>query len=412
MSPPRVLLVALDNWYGTARLPSCLQAAGFTVGLLSEPQVYVARSRHVDFHLPISVKAIRHGQWQAPAAAIALFAPDFILPADENAVCFLQFLAGVESSPLQAVLQRSLGDRRSFAARGDRNQLLEIADRAGIACAVHAAATDATAAKAFGDRHGWPLYLKRDGTFAGQGVRKCPDAMALQMAYRELAAETLTIWTPRGALRQGRALLRAAVFGTDPLSDLTGASALSVEAEVIGRPAFHTAVAVDGHCLAGISAEVELFHPEPTGPSTRVRLHHDADMTRAAKVLARILGLSGFFGLDFIRQPDGSLVLLEFNQRPTSVAHLGRLVGTDLCAALFAGLRGLAMPETPAAAETLVALYPQDWLRDPLAVDRAPFLADIPWHEPELLAALNARLELNIDATGPNFTTRQPVLAD
>jgi len=412
MSQPRLLLVALDNWYGTARLPSCLKAAGFCVGLLSEPQVYVARSRHVDQHLPVALKSLRHGQWQAPAEAIARFAPDFILPADENAVRFLQFLANIAPVSLQAVLQRSLGDHHGFAARAHRNQFLEIADRCGIVCARHAAAADTTAAKAFGDLHGWPLYLKRDGTFAGQGVRRCPDAVALQAAYTELANDIRPSWTPRGALRQGRDRLRATLFGPDPLSDPIGASALSVEAEVLGRPAFHTAVALDGHCLAGISAEVELFHPEPTGPSTRVRLHHDREMTRTAETIARALGLAGFFGLDFIRRHDGSLVLLEFNQRPTPVAHLGHLVGADLCRALFAGLRGQAPPTAPDTTEALVALFPQDWLRDTRPIDRAPFLADIPWHEPELLVALNTQLGLNIDAAGSNYRPRQPAFVD
>ena len=412
MNPPRILLVALDNWYGTARLPFCLQAAGFIVGLLSEPQFDVARSRHVDFHLPVSVNAIRHGQWRTTAAAIAGFAADFILPADENAVRFLQFLAGVEYAPLRPVLQRSLGDRHSFAARGHRHQVLEIADHAGIACAIHAEAPNAVAAQAFADRHGWPLYLKRDGTFAGQGVRKCADATALQTAYHDLIAKSRSRWTPRGILRHGWDRLRTALFGPDPLNVPIGAAALSVEAEVIGSPAFHTAIALDGHCIAGISAEVELFHPEPTGPSTRVRLHDDADMARAAAVLARALGVSGFFGLDFIRKPDGSLVLLEFNQRPTPVAHLGHFLGTDLCKALLAGLSGRAIPAAPAPTDARVALFPQDWLRDPRAEDRAPFLADIPWHEPELLAELNARLGLNISADGANSMAKQPTLVD
>jgi hypothetical protein len=79
--------------------------------------------------------------------------------------------------------------------------------------------------------------------------------------------------------------------------------------------------------------------------------------------------------------------LIEINPRATQVGHLVLGAGRDLPAALCAALTGVA--ETPAprvTANDTIALFPQEWTRDP----RSPFLQsayhDVPWDEPELLS--------------------------
>jgi len=389
MTRPRLLLLALNNWVGPARLPGALRDAGFEVGLLSEPGNVAAQSRHVDRHFPVSVARIRHGRLRPVWRAIEAFAPDFIVPVDDGAVRLAQHLADAKASP---ALRRSLGDAAWFAQRGSRARMQVFAAGAGLTCPANAVPHDLQDALAFGALHGWPIFLKRDHGSGGLGVRLCPDAAATQAAFTELNPAGHRPWSPRGLWRRGRTLARLALFGPDPLVWPEDAG-ISVEAGVSGQPAFHTAVALNGRYLAGISAEVEAFHPHPTGPSTRVRLHHDSEMEMAARRLIGALGYSGFCGLDFIRRADGTLVFLEFNQRPTPVAHLGAMIDADLCAALFSALAGQECPNMASALQARVALFPQDWVRDPRASDREGLTADFPSDDPALLAALSARID-------------------
>ncbi|HEX7508929.1 MAG TPA: hypothetical protein VF550_19305, partial [Polyangia bacterium] len=91
MTRPRVLLLLLDNWHGVARLPAALRDAGFEVGLLSDSSFIAAKSQYVDRHFPISMRALRRGRMKPVWDAIDGFAPDFVIPADEYAVRFVQF---------------------------------------------------------------------------------------------------------------------------------------------------------------------------------------------------------------------------------------------------------------------------------------------------------------------------------
>jgi biotin carboxylase len=262
--------------------------------------------------------------------------------------------------------------------------MMAIAAEAGLACPDHAAVRSLDEATRFAGKVGWPVYLKRDNTAGGTGVRRCADRAALATQFAQLTNTDMSVWSAEGSLRRGRQWLRS--FG------LAGDPGITIQAAVPGEPAFHTAVALDGIWLAGISADVEEFHPRPTGPSTRVRLHADPAMDDLARRLIAALGYNGFCGLDFIRRPDGGLIFLEFNARPTPVAHLGALAGADLAAALHAALAGEPVAAPLPMPPKRIALFPQDWLRDPHSPDRAPYHLDIPSDDPAVLAALSALL--------------------
>ena len=82
----------------------------------------------------------------------------------------------------------------------------------------------------------------------------------------------------------------------------------------------------------------------------------------------------------------GHAYLIEVNPRSTQVGHLSLGAGHDLPAALYAALSGKAVPTSPKVTEKdTVALFPQEWIRDP----ESPFLRsayhDVPWEEPELI---------------------------
>jgi hypothetical protein len=274
--------------------------------------------------------------------------------------------------------------------------MLDLVAGLGFACPAHESARSMREITSFAERHGWPVYLKRDHTYGGQGVRLCPDAATATAAYGEFTHGHV-LWSPLGLWRRGRRLLQSLRAERDPLALPIGGQGISVEAMIAGQPAFYTGVAFEGRLLDGFAAEVEAFHPPPAGPSTRVRLHHDREMDSLAGRLVAALGHSGFFGLDFIRRPGGALVFLEFNGRPTTVSHLGGLVGADLGAALVAVMAGRTLSPSSRSTEARVALFPQDWIRDPRASDRAAFHIDIPRDDPPIIAALSRRLPPSVD---------------
>ncbi len=402
MSRPRVLLLLLDNWHSVARLPAALRDAGFEVGLISESQFIAAKSRYVDRHFAISVRDVRRGRIKSVWDAIDCFAPDFMIPADEYAVRFVQFVlthahrAGV-SPEILSLMERSVGKSAAQSPIGRRVRMLDLAASLGIDCPDHRVVSNLRDASDFADRHGWPVYLKRDHSSGGYWVRQCGDAGALADAYRYLTGTERPVWSLNTVLGLPKHLARSLVFHGNPLALPAGETPISVEAAIEGQPAYHTAVALNGRWLAGISAEVEDYYPRPTGPSTRVRLHGDDAMRDIAGRLVAAQNYSGFFGLDFIRRPDGGLTFLEFNARPTPVAHLGGLIGADLCTALRRALVDPNVVPSSPSGDVRVALFPQDWRREPASGDRREFHLDIPRSDPSLLDAFSLILPAGWD---------------
>ncbi len=239
--------------------------------------------------------------------------------------------------------------------------------------------------------------MSTEPSSGGYWVRQCGDAEALGDAYRYLTGTATSAWSLSALLGLPKHLARSYVFRGNPLALPARETAISAEASIEGQPAYHTAVALNGRWLAGISAEVEDYYPRPTGPSTRVRLHGDEAMGNIAGKLAAALNYSGFFGLDFIRRPDGGLTFLEFNARPTPVAHLGGLIGADLCTALRRGLDDPNVASSSPSGDVRVALFPQDWRREPASADRREFHLDIPRGDPSLLDAFSLILPAGWD---------------
>ncbi len=391
-APRRVLLLALDNWYSTSRLPYALKTAGLEVGLATQPGTMVSDSIHLDRCYTRRRQRDQRGWLAWLRDAILDFQPDFVIPADEDAVrvCHFILLQRKHSWPrsIVDVLQRSIGDVKTLPDRSHRDAILRRARRLGIEVPIGRVVRRKTDADAFMRELHRRAVLKTDHSFGGQGVVICQDRQQLDSAYIRLSERSLEVsGRPWARLREA---VRRGVFGADPVFEGGGRSQLHVETKIEGRPVFHTAVAQDGVCLDGFSADVELCYPLPTGPSSRVTLYHCAQMAAFTQALVADLGFSGFCGLDFIRSDDGRLTLLEFNQRPTSVSHLGHHVGADLFAALASGRGGVVANRGHAT--QCVALFPQDWLRDPAAQDRATFVVDRPDEEPDILKTMLGRI--------------------
>jgi hypothetical protein len=170
-------------------------------------------------------------------------------------------------------------------------------------------------------------------------------------------------------------------------------SVVNAQEFVSGREATSAVACWQGSVLASLDFEV-LNKRDSAGPSSVVRLIDNAEMSAAAEKMVHRLNLSGLHGFDFMLEAHtGSAHLIEINPRATQVGHLRLGPGHDLPAALYAAVSGQAVAAAPrTTTNDTIALFPQEWLRDP----QSPFLRsaynDVPWEEPELLRACVQKL--------------------
>ncbi|HEY3836103.1 MAG TPA: hypothetical protein VGL72_06010, partial [Bryobacteraceae bacterium] len=237
---------------------------------------------------------------------------------------------------------------------------------------------------------------KADGTFGGDGVRPVHTYQQAESALRALHAPPRTL----------RALQRLAIY-RDPT--LMGPwvrrerPAISVQRSVSGVDVNSAIFCWQGQVLASISVKALATRYE-RGPSTVVRRIHNAAMDRAAKVLASRLKLSGFYGLDFIlegqgdEEQSGTPWLIEMNSRATQIAHLALGPGHDLAAAAFAAIGDVPVhPRQLLTTQNTIALFPQEWERDPASPLIRNAYHDVPWDAPALVRAyVNQRPGLRV----------------
>ena len=396
----------MADWFGPARLPRALKVAGFEVGMLAEPGGLLAQSRHIDYRYSLDVTRTRLGVIGPILRAITDFNPRLVVPCDEAAAHLLQNLAlawdgarapggqfRVVLPPIvREIILRSLGEARTFNVRSSRPLARRMAASLGIPAPPSAPVAYLQVAEGFARDHGWPVVLTREGRTGGDRVRICANSEELRAGY---AALTVADTPPRGlrhALRYARWTVATALHLVGDLSQpLQEGPRLAIEVMPPGRPATYSAVSHDGRWLAGVAAVAERQHPAGSATASAVRLVNDPHMTDAARKLVGRLGFTGFSGLDFVRdEATNQLWFLKFNARPTPLSHLGTLAGGDMCLALMAAVTN-AFPIPPRAfKESTVALFPQDWLRDPDAKDRGTDHQDVPEDDERLTGALLA----------------------
>jgi hypothetical protein len=411
---PTILLFALADRIAPARLPHALRDIGVDVGLLAEPDCLLAQSSYIDYRFPISIARTRMGFLAPIVRVIGEFKPLLVIPCDDPAVQLLQHLSVAHEGArapggqlpvpvppsVRETLLRSLGDPRSYPTRNSRTRARAAAAALGIATPTGAAVPHFQAAESFAQQHGYPVVLKREHRGPGSNVRVCASPRELRTTYADLASGIDEGW---GLRKRARYVTWSVLSGFRLAGDLCRTRqegpSLVIEAFVAGRPASYTLSAYSGRLLAGIASIAEHTYPEPGGRASVARCINDKVMTEAARRMVARLGFTGFGGADFIRDDAGrKLWFTKFDPRPTPLTHLGHLAGGELCMPLLAAVSGTTpIPQRPAK-ETTVALFPQDWMRDPDAADRGAEHLDMPEDDPRLLAALKARIPRHIAA--------------
>ncbi len=381
---PVILLTTTVDWPFAARLASAFAQMRLRVEALAPGGHVLAKSRHVaavHAYQPLAPqKALEH--------AIARAKPDLLIPCDDRAL--LQALAVWRRAEVRhddeaaSLIVRSFGNpalyermmaRSAFIAdmRADGIRAPEMRDIES-----EAALEDALTAV------GLPAVLKSDGSWGGDGVIIVHTRQEAREAWRKLSRAPSRARSLYRAARK-RDLHRVAEAIRPPQQRV------GLQAFVDGVPATSTFAARKGEVLATLHFDV-VVSPAERGPASVVRRVEDPCMDMAVRQVAQRYKLSGLHGLDFVRDAAGKAHLIEINPRATPTSHLALGDGLDLVAALSSAFFSPRMKPRPAATTMKeIALFPQEWQRDPESMHLAAAHHDVPWDDPTLLHSLIGR---------------------
>jgi len=370
-----VLLLATERWLTTARLSMALNAAGCDVHLMALSTHPAMLTGAVDaryaYH-PLNPIA-------SVAAAIAQANPDTVVPIDELAVMHLiELLHSPTGEDLAALVARSLGGVDVLSAAMSRITLLELAKAEGVAVPDTLPVASLMELDAAAMHLGYPLVLKADYTAGGRGVRVANN-LAEARAWWSRLHRPLSL--PRSVWR----LMRWNEWTHLRPWMKRQSRSVTVQGYQHGGERTAMAVAHNGEMQAFVCFEV-VQTSKFCGPSTVLRVVEDSVMESALRVVLRRMGATGFCGFDFMQDDAGEPLLIEMNSRPTQLAHLPLGKGRDLVAAYVRSLLGRQTLDRASAADgTLIALYPQELVRDPASPMLNGAYHDVPWESPALV---------------------------
>lgn len=360
----RILVVLFSpGWLGAARLPGALTQAGFSVASYCHPESYLSRTRYNEYAYTAPTTG---SAFPGLAAAVREYGPVLLIPACDLAVRFFHNIMDADAAgqvPAQfadvvKLVSDSLGDPAFHRAMLSKIETDAAVSELGLRVPKKALIHRLEDALAFGEECGYPVVLKGEYGSAGNAVRICADAAEVTTAHASLAEGD-----------ESRRIL--------------------AQQYIDGIAASQATVAWSGEVLETVTLQKLFTHPAPMGPSSVLRCVDNAEAEQAVRALLGKSGYSGFGGAGFIiEHGTGAAYFIEFNPRPTPPCLVGHLFGRNLCRALWCRLSGTEYRrEPPAEPPQTVALFPNEWLRDPHSVYLTQGYHDAPWDDPALLKA-------------------------
>lgn len=374
----KILLAATYSMPATARLAGGLARIGCHVDVLCPHESPVRHSRYVNlrhtYRALSPVMSLRD--------ALSISRPDLVIPCDDRAVQhMLRLIAQEPHSDETACLKRSLGTPENYASLMSRGQFMAECRDLGIAVPETIPLKRESELDAALEALGLPAVLKADGSWGGDGVVIARTREEAHAAWRKLSQ-------PVSALRSlARAVIRSDPHHIHAMMAKPIRPAISVQKFVSGNPTTTAFACWQGEVAGTIHTDV-VASDGATGPASVVQRVDSVSMEGAARAVARRFGLSGLHGLDFIRTAQGKLYLLEINPRATQTSYLAFGAGRDPLGGLIEAASGTSCsPRMAPTANQLIALFPQEWSRNPASPYLKSAFHDIPWDDPDVLRA-------------------------
>lgn len=376
MKPAALVVTMGMDAIAPARMPRELQRAGFSVTLLAPRGSFASHTGFVD-RLGLYPDRVSLHEWIfSLAAAVRAVKPVWILPGDEISLRTLMQLVldpprGLQPAlrdELGAAIRQSLGNEAGWLGTIDKSRLFDVARRAGVRTAEGGGATSVDDAVALARQIGYPVIVRPAVGSAGEGTARCATESDVRAALAALARPDS--WTPHDAPRA------------------------VVQRWIDGNVVVRASVAAKGMEIAGATRRRIATHPGPFGPASVVEFIGLPAVQAANRRLFAALDMHGFVGVQYMLEPGADEpLLIEVNRRMLPATHGCAMVGIDLAGALAAvgSERAWDGPaDLPVGPGLRVALFPQEWYRDPDSSWLRTLASDAPWHDPALFAAMLA----------------------
>jgi hypothetical protein len=372
-----------SRWFSAARLAMAMSNAGFTVEAVCPPGHSLGLTSAVQQTYDYS----GFSPLRSFTAAIVASKPDLLVPTDDFAAQHLHRIHSREKAKGKAgkaiaeLIERSLGDPASFSIVYARTAFMRLAQEEGVRVPQTERIENVEALNRWISEVGLPTVLKADRTSGGEGVRIVRTREEAWKAFKTLQAPpVLARAVKRALLDQDTTLILPSIT--------RNRSMVNAQSFIEGREATSLITCWKGTVLASLHFEV-VNKQNTSGPATVLRLVENADMSTATQKIAKRLNLSGLHGFDYmIEGHTGNAYLIELNPRATQVGHLALGSGRDLTAALFSASTGATLRESAQLTDNdTIALFPQEWLRNPVSAFLQSGYHDVPWGEPALIRA-------------------------
>lgn len=364
-----VLIIALDNWPGIARLPKALKDAGFRVAAVTPKDSYLSKTKFVDELTTLSMPVQGKQAVETFAKTLRTLEPEVLIFADDLTANFMWSVAlcddgwlaqrGFDNRSIQ-LLNEALGGNKYRDTLRQKSLVNDLALSLRLTVPKFVRLSKLSEAVDFAEEVGYPVILKPETGVAGIGV---------------------------GVIRSKEEML-----ATLPLVEryikLNSNIPYFVQKFIEGSVGTYAFVSYRGKVLAGFGMVNEEAHPALTGVASVIRPVENKEMAKTAEKFIAATGFSGFGSMDFVIDSEDKAHMIELNPRPVSSSHLGAVYGTDLCRALYNKLTG-SRKRTPKPKEEIdrVALYPQELMRDPESNVFTNAYHDQPFEDPELFAS-------------------------
>jgi predicted ATP-grasp superfamily ATP-dependent carboligase len=389
--PGKILLTTTVGWASVARLAHGFAAASCQVDAHAPRDALVFASRYVSgrhtYRALSPVDSLRQ--------AVEESGPDLLVACDDRAVRHILELhseANGDAPDIARLIERSLGEPSRYPGLMSRSGFMARAKSLGIRAPATREISVAHDLDAFIRDFGLPIVLKADGTWGGDGVVVARSAAEAHAAWHKLGQAPSRLRSLARAARRRDAHHLAAAISPKP-------SVVSAQQFVPGSPAASAFACWKGEIVGAIYYDVIVAEGE-IGPPNVIRRIDCPQMEAASRNVARHHDLSGIHGMDFLRDPSGSVHLIEINPRVTQGSTLAFGPGRDLPAALAACLGPGAGMRNAIVGDT-VAIFPREWQRDPASPWLRAAHHDVPWDDPGVLLGALRGMQLQAERPKP-----------
>jgi predicted ATP-grasp superfamily ATP-dependent carboligase len=371
----KILLVTTVGWPSVPRYAGGFVTAGCEVDAFSPASAPVAASRYVSKHY-------RYRPFRAISSlrqAVKQSNPDLLVACDDRAVALLLRFAKTRNGAFASLVARSLGKLENYPQMVSRAGSLAALQAAGVRVPDTFPVSNEDELQERLSQIGYPAVVKADGSWGGEGVVIARDESTALSAFRRLSKPPSRLRSLVRAVRR-----RDSHFLLDAMTPQR--REISVQRFIPGTSSASAFACWNGK-LTGLICYDILVSDGTIGPPNVIRRVDDPEMERASRIVAEHFGLSGLHGLDFIRDAEGHVHLIEINPRGTQGGTLAFGPGRDLPAALATAAFGNVTGMRRAIANDTVVLFPREWRREPSSEWLQKGHHDVPWDDPAVFRA-------------------------